>query len=287
MIRKALGEHLFGLRSAKELTMAVVAEELGWSLSKLLRIENGQIGVSRTDLRALLAFYEVTDQALTARLIEWQSAGRRLDLNKRAGLDRTVADYYEYESEATVIRIYAPIGVPGLLATADYVTALLTGQAWESTPPDKVQAAIEANIRRGEIVCRPQPPLVQVAIDEGAMMRPAGNQTLMAELYDHLDRITAASPMIQVRVMRFCDGAYPGLMDPTFSLLVFEDETERVFQRDWYDEPAPRLRVGVLARQKWTWEHLWAVGTDYADWRKPGVAAELIDWPSRVRDLSL
>ena len=36
-------------------------QQLGWSLSKMQRIESGEVGVSPTDLRALLDLYGVTD----------------------------------------------------------------------------------------------------------------------------------------------------------------------------------------------------------------------------------
>lgn len=53
------------LRRAREtagLTQGKVAEALDWSVSKVNRIEKGDVTVSTTDLRALLELYGVVDR---------------------------------------------------------------------------------------------------------------------------------------------------------------------------------------------------------------------------------
>src|SRR2546430_9024966 len=48
-------------REDKRLTQTQVAEAMEWSLSKVMRIESGEVSVSPTDLRALLPLLGVTD----------------------------------------------------------------------------------------------------------------------------------------------------------------------------------------------------------------------------------
>src|SRR5690349_15515657 len=53
-----------GLRRARrqtDLKQTDVAKRLRWSLSKVQRVETGEVAVSETDIRALLALYGVTD----------------------------------------------------------------------------------------------------------------------------------------------------------------------------------------------------------------------------------
>lgn len=53
------------LREARRragLTQRQVACEMDWSPSKMLRIESGLVGISTTDLQALLNYYRVPDQ---------------------------------------------------------------------------------------------------------------------------------------------------------------------------------------------------------------------------------
>ena len=57
-------------REHKGLTQAHVAEATDWSLSKVMRIESGDVGISATDLRALLDLYEVTDEPTREKLVE-------------------------------------------------------------------------------------------------------------------------------------------------------------------------------------------------------------------------
>jgi len=42
---------------------------MDWSASKMLRIEAGVVGISTTDLRALLACYDVRDERRTEELV--------------------------------------------------------------------------------------------------------------------------------------------------------------------------------------------------------------------------
>lgn len=67
------------LRSKRELahlTQKQVARAMDWSPSKMLRIESGAVGISTTDLRALLTYYDVKDQRQTEELVKLARAAR-------------------------------------------------------------------------------------------------------------------------------------------------------------------------------------------------------------------
>src|SRR5687768_2658871 len=68
--RRLLKIALRELRDERKLTQAKVAEALDWSPSKLLRIEKGQLNISKSDLIALLGYYEVSDKNRVDELIE-------------------------------------------------------------------------------------------------------------------------------------------------------------------------------------------------------------------------
>jgi transcriptional regulator with XRE-family HTH domain len=60
------------LREAREragLTQNQVAEEMEWSHSKVIRIENGDVSISQNDLRPLLGFLGIKDKAVIADLV--------------------------------------------------------------------------------------------------------------------------------------------------------------------------------------------------------------------------
>ena len=56
-------------REAKDFTQGQVAEAMEWSLSKVMRIETGEVTVSPNDLRPLLAHLGITDKARVDELV--------------------------------------------------------------------------------------------------------------------------------------------------------------------------------------------------------------------------
>ena len=73
---------LRAVRRAREeagLTLKQVADALDWSESKLIRIEKGVVGISVTDLRALLAYYGLRDSAHVDRLVGMARTARGAD----------------------------------------------------------------------------------------------------------------------------------------------------------------------------------------------------------------
>lgn len=64
-------------RTAAGLTQASTATALDWSPSKVVRIENGDVGVSHVDLKALIELYRINDQETVNRLVEEARARRR------------------------------------------------------------------------------------------------------------------------------------------------------------------------------------------------------------------
>ena len=68
MDRLRLPENL-GFAEANK-TQKQAAGELNWSTSKIMRIENGTVGVTVTDLRALLSLYGITDKDRVDELVD-------------------------------------------------------------------------------------------------------------------------------------------------------------------------------------------------------------------------
>ncbi len=66
--RRRVSRALRQARQARKLTQGQVADEMGWSLSKVMRIEKGEVNVSPSDLKVLLDFLDVRDAAAVAQL---------------------------------------------------------------------------------------------------------------------------------------------------------------------------------------------------------------------------
>jgi len=67
--RQRLRSELRDARKQAGLTQKEVAAAMDWSASKMLRIEAGAVGISTTDLRALLTCYHIDDERRAEELV--------------------------------------------------------------------------------------------------------------------------------------------------------------------------------------------------------------------------
>src|SRR3712207_2378706 len=95
-------------REAKEFTQAQVAEAMEWSLSKVIRIENGEVTISPNDLRPLLNHLGITNRAKVEALVQdaRTSRARKQQMwyeepRLREHLTPALRHLIEYEAEAT------------------------------------------------------------------------------------------------------------------------------------------------------------------------------------------
>ncbi|HSV68189.1 MAG TPA: helix-turn-helix transcriptional regulator [Mycobacteriales bacterium] len=67
--RQRLRAELRNARKQAGRTQKEAARAMDWSPSKMLRIEAGSVGISTTDLRALLSYYDLKDERRTEDLV--------------------------------------------------------------------------------------------------------------------------------------------------------------------------------------------------------------------------
>ena len=58
------------------MTQEQVASAMDWSLSKVIRIEAGSVGISTNDLKALLRLYKISDDEQATELLALARASR-------------------------------------------------------------------------------------------------------------------------------------------------------------------------------------------------------------------
>ncbi|WP_051385716.1 helix-turn-helix domain-containing protein [Actinokineospora inagensis] len=217
--KRQLGRLLRTFREQAGKTQPEVAATMDWSVSKLIRIEKAAVGVSTTDLRALLAEYGTTDAEVVNDLVEIAKESReqpwyaRYDAITSEPFRRLLA----YEGSAAAIHQFHPVLVPGHLQTADYARAVL------STVYTGVELdlALECRMRRQQRFDTDRPKL-SVLVDESAVRRTIGGpEVLRAQLRALLDR--GAQDDTSIRVVPFSAGEHPGLAG-AFMLLELDDE---------------------------------------------------------------
>lgn len=199
------------------LTQEQVASAMEWSLSKLIRIEGGTVGVSVTDLRALLAHYHITDPEQVAPLVALARAARE---RSWAGAYREIISpqylsYVEYESAASVIRQFEPMVVPSLVQTEEYMRVIVGEMG---VTPDRADTLVQLRLRRQELLEQDKQPELHFVMDEAAVRRHVGGADAMRRQIGHLLAVSARDN-VTIEIVPFSAGYHPGTRGP---MVLFE-----------------------------------------------------------------
>jgi transcriptional regulator with XRE-family HTH domain len=219
--RRRLRAELRNARDAVGLKQAEVARSMDWSLSKLMRIERGEVSVSTNDLKALLSHYGVKDKGKVNGLLELARSARGASFYDQYAdfLKPGFAEYLAYEASASVIRQYDPVLIPGLLQTEEYARGLFEGMS--KSDPEAADKGWAVRQHRQEVLERESPPEMRFILDEAALRRQAGRGNAMSRQLKRIQEL-AAEPHITVQVIPFARGAHPGMFG-NFILLEFTD----------------------------------------------------------------
>jgi hypothetical protein len=119
-------------------------------------------------------------------------------------------EFVEREREATSVREFNALAVPGLLQTEEYAWALI--RAGRPTDSDEeIGQLVAARVERQRILERPRPPMLWAVVDEGVLRRPVGGAVVFHDQLDHLAKL-GKRPGIVFQVMPFSAGAHAGLL---------------------------------------------------------------------------
>jgi len=158
--REALGLRLRELRLSApggRLTGTQLAQRLGWSHSKIYKLENGRQTATSEDLRAWAGGVgrpDVFDE-LNARLKGFESRIRSWRRHLAAG-HRPVQDTWNLEvGRSRAIHAWEESVVPGLLQTADYARHIFLRYADLQGSARDTDAAVRARMRRQEWLYQP------------------------------------------------------------------------------------------------------------------------------------
>lgn len=219
--RRRLRAELKQARLDVDLTQEAVAEQMDWSLSKLIRIETGAVGISTNDLTALLRLYNVKDPKRVRALVAQAKEARKQTWwsKYRAVLPPTYFQYIEFEMSASIIRSYETLVIPGLLQTEEYATAITQRNRF-NPDPKTVKALVEVRMRRQELLLdSPSPPLLFFVLDEAIIHRLVGDQDLRRSQVEKLIRM-ADRPEVMIEIVPFSTGIHRGIIED-FNILEF------------------------------------------------------------------
>ncbi|HLL68624.1 MAG TPA: helix-turn-helix transcriptional regulator [Micromonosporaceae bacterium] len=221
--RRRLRAALRRARDRQSLTQDQVAEAMEWSLSKLIRIESGLVGISTNDLRALLDYYHLAEPDEIARLVELARVGRA----KPWWSDyRDVLSSPHFmtmlglEADARLLRVFNSSVLPGLMQTEAYARGSLQSLVPGPTV-EQLEVKVAVRLRRqAELLDRQDPPDLLAVLDESVLRRMIADVDAMRAQLRHLCAL-AERPNVTIEVVPFSAGVYD-LAGP-FTILAFPD----------------------------------------------------------------
>ncbi|MER5648176.1 helix-turn-helix transcriptional regulator [Streptosporangium sp. NPDC002524] len=216
---RRLGRELRRLREAAGLTPEAAAAQLGWSRPKVNRIENARITVTASDVANACDLYG-TDSSAKAGLIQ---------LCKDAAVrgwwtaysDVLSGSYVVLEAEASAIRTWEPLLVPGLLQSEEYARELIHA-ARPGLDHSELKRRVDARMARKITLSGSNAPALHALVDESALRRPVGPPRAMAQQLGDLIQLTR-QPNITLQILPLTAGPHAGL-DGAFSVLSFDAE---------------------------------------------------------------
>ncbi|MFC0532261.1 helix-turn-helix domain-containing protein [Phytohabitans kaempferiae] len=222
--RRRLRSALRAAREAAGLTQEQVSQEMDWSLSKVIRIESGAVGVSPIDARALLKLYGVSDRERIDELVGLarSSRARRWWSTYAGALPAPYTAYIGLEAETSSVLCYTPTKLPALFQTEAYAAKAVR----RDQPGGDEQSQVEVRLaRQREVLDKADPPHITAVIDEAVVRRIANDPRTKREQLERLVSL-GAQPNITIQVLPFAAGV-DGFPNP-FAILEFPDPSDVV-----------------------------------------------------------
>lgn len=218
-----LVRQLRNLRRSAHLTGGQVASDLGWTQSKVSKIENGKQMPTDEDVlgwaRVCHAGSDAT-QALMELLAEAQGLHQEWKQQVRLGQVAIQRNYDDLAVRATTIRNTEIIYIPGLLQTAEYARCRIEESVrLHGASPDEVQAATAQRMLRQQVLYDTSKTFEFVITEAALRLLLCPAPAMLAQL-DRLLGLTGM-PHIKLGIIPF------GVLLPTApqnSFLLFDDD---------------------------------------------------------------
>lgn len=221
MRARQLAAELRRMRDAALLTGEEAAATLGWSPSKISRIETAQTPASLADLRRLLDAYKVSGTQRERLELLVQSASQRGWWDAYADtLGPEYAALIALEAEAESVRWYSPMLIPGLLQTERYAREVIRS-GFLIAPPGEIERRVQIKMTRQRVLARDNPPRMSVILDEAALLRPVGGPDAMRAQLKHLISVSQR-PNVELQVLPLAVGPHPATSGE-FTILGFPE----------------------------------------------------------------
>lgn len=218
--RSAVAKTVRDWRSEAGLNQDEVAKLLGWSLSKVVRIETAQVSLTVDDAKALAKAYRQDNPHAVERLLYGTKASRKREwfAAYKKYMSPAYQELVSYERSASEIGSVNSFLMPGLLQTPEYARELLSLRH----SGKQLQMLLDARKERQEILTSQDGPRFQFLVNEALLRHKVGGPN---GLIRQLDSISAAAslPTVDFRVLPLAAGAHYGMWEQFLVLRLHEN----------------------------------------------------------------
>ncbi len=213
------------LRLKRGVSCRDVSEAIGVSESKISRMETGERGLYADDVAAILGFLRAPLQ-LRQELVALVRDGQTRNWHEiqRGNLPGNWSNLIRFESEATALRNYEPLVVPGLAQTPEYSRILLSGLL-DDVSEQELEALVATRMSRQVVLGRTS---VHLMVEESALRKHFGDLGMLRDQLSHLLAL-GQRRRVTLQVVPFLAPAHPGLAGP-FLILDFADQTSLLYE---------------------------------------------------------
>jgi transcriptional regulator with XRE-family HTH domain len=203
--REALGAHLRALRRDAGLNGKEFATRLGWTASKVSKLELGQQTPTLADIEAWarLAGHPDKAAALAEELAALETFYTEYRRRLRSGMRFRQQEAFDTEAKARHIRVFDTHYVPAFFQTAEYARSMLGKGARLHGAPDDVDDAVAARLRRQDLIYRPGKSFHLVVSEAVLHSGAAGPRDMMVTQLDRLVAATTLGPNVKLGVIPF------------------------------------------------------------------------------------
>ncbi|MEV5508399.1 helix-turn-helix domain-containing protein [Streptomyces orinoci] len=246
-----LGKELRRLRDRAGMTPAQAVEGLGFSETKLWRVERGLTSLDKVqDLRNLCERYGVEDEEDIDFLVQIQrdSLSRDWWSPYRNVMPSGMAMFVGLERDARRLRGWQPEVVYGLLQTERYARAMFeTAKPVEETTTEFVEQSLALRMERRRLITRTQNPVeLRVIMSEAALRLVIGSDEVMREQYTEIAEL-AQLDNVTVQIMPLATPTYRA--SGNFVLMDFDPPMPTVVEID------EAKSVTLVDKQSEIWKH--------------------------------
>ncbi|MFE6516074.1 helix-turn-helix domain-containing protein, partial [Streptomyces sp. NPDC057748] len=209
-----LGKRLQDLRERVGLSRDQAAKVLRVAPATIRRMETAEVALKIPYVQMLLKAYGVSDDEADA-FVELAEEANKPGWWQRFHdvLPDWFSMYVSLEGAASLLRMYEPHFVPGLLQTEDYARSVMRTGAVGQTRPEDIERHVALRMERQSLLTRPDAPRLWVVMDETVLRRPVGSVDAMREQIDRLLEATEM-PHVTLQIAEFSTGHPPGTYGP-------------------------------------------------------------------------